>query len=117
MCVWENTGQPILVTPEESNILFHGTSENVMGGVFFGTDEFTGVTTTAIKRTDELPRNQITDREWPQFIAGTVKEWESILTTSAVTFIYPKEASRIRRENQTELSLHDMCTGRNRVKE
>ena len=27
-CVWENTGQPILVTPEESNILFHGTSEN-----------------------------------------------------------------------------------------
>ena len=35
-CVWENIGQPILVTPEESSILFHGTSENVVGEVFAG---------------------------------------------------------------------------------
>ena len=73
-CIWENTGQPVLITPEESLTLFKDTSENVMGEIFFGTDELTGTTTTGIKRTDELPRNQITDGEWPKFLSGTVKQ-------------------------------------------
>ena len=76
-----------------------------MGEIFFGTDEFIGVTTTGIKRTDDLPRNQIIDKEWPQFITGTVEEWESILATSAVTIIYPKEALRIRNDKFDRIVL------------
>ena len=56
------------------------------------------MTTTGIKRTDELPRVQISDSAWLKFVYGTVKEWESILATCAVTIICPREASIIPKE-------------------
>ena len=103
-CIWESTGERILVILEESQILFQGTSENIVGGILCGRDEFTGVITTGIKRTDELPRNQITDSDWPKFVNGIVKEWRSILATSVVTIIYPKEALRIRKEEYDRIA-------------
>ena len=60
-------------------------------------DKLTGLNAIAVKRTQELPRSKIPESEWPKFHEATIKEWEAILETTAVTIISPKAAKDIYR--------------------
>ena len=95
--IWSNS-TPVWCPPIESQELFGGCDCNVCVDVQFERSEESGLTFLTARRTDELPRSKILPKHWPRFLEATVKEWESILSTGAVTIISPKQAETIRRD-------------------